>query len=165
MYQDWYANISEPLRCRPALVRALRFLDRALVALVALAYLGALVWLATTGDARLSRAASVPAVSFAAVSALRALINAPRPYELYAIDPLIRKDTHGKSFPGRHVFSACIIACALTWIDARFGLPAFTACALLAATRIIGGVHFPRDIIAALALGIAIGAIGFVAIP
>ena len=91
--------------------------------------------------------------------------NAPRPYELYAIDPLIRKDTHGKSFPGRHVFSACIIACALTWIDVRFGLPAFTACALLAATRIIGWVHFPRDIIAALALGIAIDAIGFVAIP
>lgn len=165
MYQDWYAHISEPFRRRPGRTRTLGLLDRALVAIVALAYLAALAWLAATGDTRLARAIGVPAVSFAVVSALRALINAPRPYELYAIDPLIRKDTRGKSFPGRHVFSACIIACTLTWIDARFGLPAFTACALVAATRIVGGVHFPRDVVAALALGIAIGAIGFVAIP
>ena len=52
----------------------------------------------------------VPLVGFVAVSVFRYIVNRPRPYEKFDMPPVIPKDTHGRSFPSRHVFSAFIIA-------------------------------------------------------
>ena len=168
-YPNWYERISAPWRARAGAARTLNALDKGLVAVIAAAYIGVLalllVLLATQGDMRFWRALLVPAISFVLVSALRKAINAPRPYEKYAIDPLIKKDTHGKSFPSRHLFSAVIIACALWWVSPALGAPAFAACLVVAFCRIVGGVHFPRDIVGAFAFALAFGAIGFILIP
>ena len=48
---------------------------------------------------------AIPGISFVAVSIFRKCYNAKRPYEIYDFKPLIPKDTIGKSFPSRHVFS------------------------------------------------------------
>ena len=168
-YPNWYEHISAPWRGRPQAARMLNALDKGLVAIIAVAYVGVLAWLlarfAAQGDMRFWRALLVPAISFVLASALRKAINAPRPYEKYAIDPLIKKDTHGKSFPSRHLFSAAIIACALWWTSPALGAPAFAACLVVAFCRIVGGVHFPRDIVGAFAFALAFGAIGFILIP
>jgi membrane-associated phospholipid phosphatase len=140
-------------------------IDRLLVVLIAVTYIGVLAYCALSGDERTLRLALVPAITFALVSLLRALLDKPRPYEMHAIDPIIVKDTQGKSMPSRHLASAVIIACALSWYDLRLGIPAFIACAIVGAMRIIGGVHFPRDIIAAAALALACGIVGFVLVP
>ena len=57
----------------------------------------------------------VPAVSFLLVSAFRKHYNAKRPYELYGFVPLIKKETKGKSFPSRHVFSIFVIGSSVIW--------------------------------------------------
>ena len=44
------------------------------------------------------------------VSVSRKIINEPRPYEKYGVPPVLDKDTSGKSFPSRHVFSVFVIA-------------------------------------------------------
>jgi membrane-associated phospholipid phosphatase len=165
MYSETYEKISAPLRAHPRGVRAIVVTDKVLVAVVALGYVGALIWLAIGGDARFLRVLLVPAISFAAMSATRAVINAPRPYEADGIDPLIKKDTQGKSFPGRHVFSAAVIACALAYLQIGWGITAFVATAVIAIVRVVGGVHYPRDVIAGAVLGILCGIIGFVLIP
>ena len=165
MYEQWYERISAPFRTRPQTARALAFLDKALVALIAAVYLGVLAWLALSGDPRLARAVLVPGIGFVVVSGARVAINAPRPYEAYRIDPLIHKDTQGKSMPSRHLFSACIIACTLLWIEPWWGALAFIACAIVAFCRIIGGVHFPRDVVVALLLAFLCAAIGYILVP
>lgn len=99
----------------------------------------------------------VPAVSFGVLSLARARIDAPRPYEVLAIDPLISKNTRGRSFPSRHVFSSFVIA--MGWLAWRWpvGVALLVASAMLAVVRVLGGVHWPRDVIVGALLGIAAG--------
>ncbi|MBQ9000884.1 MAG: phosphatase PAP2 family protein [Eggerthellaceae bacterium] len=163
-YPSWYKKVSAPFHAAGAR-RALDVLDRGLVILIAIAYIAVLVWLATAGDARFWKALLVPAVTFALVTAIRTALDRPRPYALYDIDPILVKERQGKSFPSRHVSSAVIIACALLWINAAWGAPALVACGVVATTRIIGGVHFPRDVIAAIAIAAACALVGFLVIP
>jgi len=185
MYPEFYEKLSAPVRRRPTLVTALRAADRVLVALVALAYAAVLVWLLIPGAGggawipvghigdtmvtlpgmRFWRVLLVPAISFLIMSIARALIDEPRPYETWDIEPLIPKETRGRSFPGRHVFSAAVIACALLWLDVDWGIDCFAVMVMIGAVRVIGGVHYPRDVIAGAALGIICGVIGFWAVP
>ncbi len=115
------------------------------------------------GPAALIYALLIPGISFVLVSIVRRLIDAPRPYTMFNTPPVIPKDTRGNSFPSRHAFSIFIIGmtfyacCPLPWAG-----PAVLALGcVLAALRVIGGVHFPRDVIAGAALGIALGWLGF----
>lgn len=105
----------------------------------------------------LTRVVLVPAGSFCLMSAMRKVLNKPRPYEVLAIDPLIHKSTRGKSFPSRHVFSSVVIAMAwLTWC-VPVGVALLVASALMAVVRVLGGVHWPRDVVAGAALGVLAG--------
>ena len=140
--------------------------DTASVTTAASATTSATAYAATpTTAVRFWKALLVPALSFVLVSVVRARINAPRPYERFAIDPLIKKGTHGKSFPSRHLFSAAIIACTLWWLEPAWGAAAFAACIVVAFCRIVGGVHFPRDIVGAFAFALACAFVGFILIP
>ncbi len=163
-YAKRYERISAPFRSLAAR-HMVNVADRLLVVLIAVAYIGVLGYSALNGDARTLKLALVPAITFALVSLIRATLDKPRPYEVYPIDPIIVKNTLGKSMPSRHLASAVIIACALAWFDLRLGIPAFIACAIVGAMRIIGGVHFPRDIVAAAVISLACGLIGFVIVP
>ena len=169
MYADWYKRISGPFRNSPNSAAILNWLDKGLVAVIATGYIAMLIrllsLLVTTGDTRFVKALLVPATSFAVATIIRKAINAPRPYEAFDIDPLIKKSTRGESFPSRHLFSAAIIACTLFWINEACGVVAFIACGVVGFCRIVGGVHFPRDIIGAIAFAIAFALIGFVLIP
>ena len=97
-------------------------------------------------------------MSFLLVSVFRNLYNAKRPYELLEIQPLIHKDKKGKSFPSRHVFSVFVIAMTFLWLCPPAGVVFLVVGVLLALCRVIGGVHFPRDVIAGALAGIAAGA-------
>lgn len=168
-YPAWYARVSAPFRGNPNAPRILNALDKGLVGIIALAYIGTLAWLvflaATAGDTRVWKALLVPAVSFVLVSVFRKAVNAARPYEVFDIDPLIKKETRGKSFPSRHLFSVAIIAFALWWVNPVFGPVALIACVAVGFCRIVGGVHFPRDIAGAFIFAIVFALIGFILIP
>lgn len=101
----------------------------------------------------------VPGVSFGAVSIFRKIYNAQRPYEVYGFQPLIQKDTKGKSFPSRHVFSIFVIAVAIApfYPNACVGLG--FAGVILGVLRVITGVHFPKDVIAGALMGIFFGGV------
>jgi len=163
-YARWYDNLSSHFRDDIA-VHAINVLDRALVAIIAAVYIFAIGFMAFTGDMRVIRVIAVPALTFALVSVARLKIDAARPYELYDIDPIIVKDVSGRSFPSRHVASAVAIACAIAYIHLDWGVIAFAASAIVAFTRIVGGVHFPRDVAAGAVISIVLGLIGFVLIP
>lgn len=164
-YPDWYSDISAHFR-NDAAIQTINVLDRALVIAIAAIYFACIVFLLVSGDAiRALRVIAVPAITFGLVTYLRERYNAPRPYELYDIDPIIEKKERGKSMPSRHVASAVIIAFALAWVHLDWGVIAFVASAIVAFTRIVGGVHFPRDVIAGAGISAVFGLIGFVLIP
>ena len=115
-----------------------------------------LVWQESYCDACVTIA--VPAVSFILVSVFRAKLNARRPYEVYQFQPLIPKDKCGNSFPSRHVFSMFVIGTTIAWQCMWAAVIVWALGIVLAVTRVAGGVHFPKDVIAGMCIGIILGA-------
>lgn len=156
-YEQRYEQWAAPLRSRPGVVRALRVLNRGIVGVFYAAYAVLLGWACATDPWKLAPLSGVVALGFVAVSAYRSRLNAPRPYERCAISPLIVRDGAGESFPSRHAFSAFAIAASWFAAAAPVALALLAVAALLAVCRVLGGVHFPRDVIAGALVGVAVG--------
>ncbi|WP_283169602.1 phosphatase PAP2 family protein [Curtanaerobium respiraculi] len=166
MTAEQYERMVAPLRARAGGAELLSDVNRALTYLGYVAYPLLLVVLLFRSDlALLVRCVLVPGVAFAAITLFRAWCNAPRPYEVLAIDPLIKKDTGGKSFPSRHTFSMFMIAFAWLAAEPLLGILLLLGACVLAVVRVLGGVHFPRDVVAGALLALAFYIIGFVLIP
>lgn len=103
----------------------------------------------------------VPAAGFLAVTIVRNLVNAPRPYENGGEPPLIDKTTSGHSFPSRHTF--CMFMIAYTWLDWQVAAGIILLCCavLLAICRVVLRVHYPRDVIAAAILATLFAVLGY----
>ena len=103
----------------------------------------------------------IPLGTLIVVSALRAIINAQRPYEKYDYVPAVPKNTKGKSFPSRHTVSAFIIAMAFLYVQPTLGVIMLTLATAIGVVRVLSGVHFIRDVISGAAIGILVGVLGF----
>lgn len=110
-------------------------------------------------------------VPFFAVGAVRRMINAPRPYEIYSfyeknpkqLFPWERtegKSDRGRSFPSRHAYSAFAIATVVFFISPWLGAAMWTLGAFMCAARVLLGIHFIRDVICGAAVGVLAGTIG-----
>ncbi len=161
---DWF-------NARPRAKAALKIAGAGAVAAVYAAYIGALLWLAAARAPRFWAALCVPAAAFLLGTALRAGIDRPRPYTALGTAPLFPKAERGKSMPSRHCFCAAAIAvtlgaCAAPPLGAVLGVLAV----LIAAARVLAGVHYLSDVLAGLAFGVGIAVLGlwafsFVAVP
>lgn len=121
-----------------------------------------LLYLYLTDYSGILRVISVPAISLIIVSVVRKIVNAPRPYEKYDITPLYNKKTKGNSFPSRHAFSVFIIAFAAGYVYWPLGTAIFVLGVLLAATRVLCGVHFIKDVLSGFISALIFGILGFV---
>ena len=163
-----YEQISRPFRTQRR-TRALRIADKALTSSFYVLYPVLLILIALGyGPHGAENSApgwllalpylAFPAAGFALVSLARRKINAPRPYEALKIEPLIHKDTRGQSFPSKHVFSSFTIATCWAVAFPGAGAILYAFAAAIACVRVIGGVHFPKDVVAGAAAGILCGA-------
>lgn len=171
MYESFYAKISAPFRKSKLMLKAVPAVDRLLTASFYLSYPLLLILLLLEGLYGEHGFASFkhlivclfsPAFGFVLVSWMRKRVNAARPYEMHNIDALITKDTVGQSFPSKHVYSS--FAIATCWLSYSHVLGAiFAVLALcIALIRIIGGVHFPKDVVAGSLVGVAFGSLSLI---
>ncbi len=160
MTAEQYRRISAPFR-GDRRERALRLVNKCATSLCYAAYPALLLVLALLRDGRFWRALLVPGVSFVLVSLVRSRLNFSRPYETLDIQPIIHKNTSGKSMPSRHVFSMFIIAMTFLYILPWAGIVLLCLGAVLAAVRVIGGVHFLRDVLVGAAAGVVCGIVGY----
>lgn len=138
----------------------LRVVDRACVVCTAAAYVVSIAGALLAADARAWGLIVVPGLGFLIISLVRARINAPRPYELAAVNPLLDSSTHGKSFPSRHVGSGALIGSSLLWLNPPLGATVLALALVLAIVRVQGRVHFIRDVVAGYAAGFLFGLAG-----
>lgn len=101
-------------------------------------------------------------ISFVVVSVFRRFYNKQRPYERLDIVPLIAKDTVGKSFPSRHVFSVFVIAMCWLMYCPVVGVMLMIIGIGMAFIRVVGGVHDLTDVIAGAVIGVISGVIGLI---
>ena len=161
MTKEQYIKITEPLRQDPEKTKRVVRMNQILTGVVFLLYPVYVVVLYAKRDPNLLKAILVPAISFVLVSVFRKMINAPRPYEKFDISPVIEKDTKGKSFPSRHVFSVFIIAVTIFSSYPVPGILVGLIGVAMAAIRVLGGVHEVRDVVAGALVGLVCGVIGF----
>lgn len=88
----------------------------------------------------------IPALAFIINSLLRHFFNSPRPFEVYHFVPL-KAHTKGESFPSRHSTSALIIALTVIGRYPLWGSSLLIISLAIGLTRILCGVHFPKDVI------------------
>lgn len=161
MKRETYEKTAETVRRSPALMKGIIWSDRILTKISYIVYPVLILLLIIRKDPDVVRAVAVPAVSFVVVSVFRYVYCAPRPYEVFGITPVIKKETKGKSFPSRHVFSAFIIAFTVFYFLPPLGIMLFVLSGIMAAVRVLGGVHFVKDVAAGAVIGICCGIIGF----
>ena len=162
-YQEWYDHIAGKIENKPFLLSLLRTFNRFMTVVMPMIYL---TLLATTylqeglGEQALIYV-FVPASGFVILSLLRKKINAPRPYEEWGIKPLLDRDSPGQSMPSRHVFSASIISMACLHASLSVGLILLILSAILGLVRVLGGVHYPKDVVVGYICGLVWGMIFF----
>lgn len=145
------------LRERPAAAKALVGANRVLTALFYAAFALLLGLVVLSDPWRALPVALVPAAAFVLVSAARKGMNEPRPYEVFGTEPLIAREGAGCSFPSRHAFSAFAIAVSWLTVSVPVACGLLGCACALAWCRVLGGVHFPRDVVAGAVAGIATG--------
>ena len=162
-YQEWYEKRKSSLLRHPQLLQLMRVFNRMMTVLMPLAYLTLL------GTNFVSKGIGndlyayilVPASGFVLLTLVRKWINQPRPYETWEIIPLLDKDSSGNSMPSRHVFSATIISMACFHASLPVGLILLILSALLGLVRVLGGVHYPKDVVVGYMCALVWGVIFF----
>lgn len=161
MTKEQYIKITEPLRSDPEKTNRIVGINQVLTGVVFFVYPLYMAVLYGEKDPKLLKVILVPAISFVLVTVIRRMINAPRPYEKFDMPPVIEKETKGKSFPSRHVFSIFVIAVTIFYSHPGPGIVIGLMGVAMAVIRVLGGVHEPIDVIAGALIGILSGVIGF----
>ena len=160
-YQEWYDHIAANIENKPIFLRLLRAFNRFMTVVMPIVYL---ILLTTTYlqeglGKQVGIYLFIPASGFVILSFLRKKINAPRPYEEWTIKPLLDRDSPGQSMPSRHVFSATIISMACLHASVSVGVILLVLSAFLGLVRVLGGVHFPKDVVVGYICGLVWGVI------
>lgn len=162
-YQEWYAHIAANIKNKPFLLSLLRTFNRFMTVVVPMIYLTLLAttYLQQGLGKQVLIYMFIPALGFVILSFLRKKINAPRPYEEWDIKPLLDRDSPGQSMPSRHVFSATIISMACLHASLSVGVILLVLSAFLGLVRVLGGVHYPKDVVVGYICGLAWGMLFF----
>ena len=162
-YQEWYDHIAGKIENKPIFLRLLRAFNRFMTVVMPIVYLILLVitYLQQGFGKQVLIYVFIPASGFVILSFLRKKINAPRPYEVWEIVSLLDRDSPGQSMPSRHVFSATIISMACLHASLSVGVILLVLSALLGLVRVLGGVHFPKDVVVGYICALVWGVIFF----
>ena len=162
-YQEWYDHIAGKIKNNPLFLRLLRVFNRFMTVVMPMIYLTllAIAYLQQGLGKQVGIYLFIPASGFVILSFLRKKINAPRPYEEWTIKPLLDRDSPGQSMPSRHVFSATIISMACLHASLIVGFILLILSVFLGLVRVLGGVHYPKDVLVGYACGLVWGVLFF----
>ena len=160
-YFKFYQHITAPFYRLPWTIPLLRAVNKFVVWTMYVAYIVILVWVGKNNVLKAGPFLLIPGIGFILLSFIRQQIDAPRPYEKFPINPLILRQKTGDSLPSRHVFSATVIAMCGLRLNLILGVILLVLAVASAITRVIGGVHFPRDVVIGFICGFICGSFLF----
>lgn len=163
MNEQQYIKITSYFRKTKLREKIVIYLCKYTPLIVVFCYFATLTTLLISKSEKLILFLLIPATNFIFITFLRKILNRPRPYDVFNHIPLVKYTSgKGKSFPSRHTSSAFIIAISYFYINYVYlGLFMLIVAIIIGLSRIIAGVHFPKDIIAAIVISIIWAFIGF----
>ena len=162
-YPEFYNWLIQPFIKKPHRIQLLRRLNRLLTFVMPGVYGLVFCWLFAKQVSleKMWPFVWIPATGFVLFSLVRHWINFPRPYEKWEFQPLLEKHSSGHSFPSRHVFSATIISMACLHASLSVGVILLVFSAFLGLVRVLGGVHYPKDVVVGYICALVWGVIFF----
>lgn len=165
-YETNYNALADYIKSSPALYGLFKIIYKYVPYATMLIYGCLIIWCAfnavKSGDYNIVlRVMLVPFTGVVTVTLMRKIFNCQRPYTKYNIQPLMARDKSGESFPSRHTFSIGIIALAFLYVNIPLGIIMLVLTPVLAASRVIAGVHFIRDVVGAMIIAVIWGIVGF----
>ena len=164
MTDSRYKNMMRKVGDIRGAAMVLSLLDRLITLFVAVSYIGLIILLFMKRSPDLIPAVLVPGLSFGLVSLFRSRFGAKRPYEVYDTPPVLKKDTAGKSFPSRHVFSIFVLGVTFFIQSHVYGVIVLILGLVLGTVRVVGGVHFIKDVVVGGLLGLVSGLLEYLII-
>lgn len=158
---ETYRKLYAAVAARPPLICLLRAANAVGVLLMAGIYGALLLALWLKPDPLRISAVVIPLTGLVLVSLLRRVIDAPRPYALLGVTPPMPHRGDGQSFPSRHLFSCAVITMIVLRSWPLWGVLLLLVTLLMAVIRVVGGVHWLRDVTFGVLLGVLSGALGF----
>lgn len=156
MKKETYIKMTRPFREHPEMAKGLHIMNGICTGVMYILYPVLLIYYLLQKEEGFGKILFIPAISFVLLSLGRHLINRKRPYETFGVAPVIPKETKGKSFPSRHVFSATIIAMTFLWMSpwTLLTILLLVVTVVEACVRVVSGVHYISDVVAGMAVGI-----------
>jgi membrane-associated phospholipid phosphatase len=121
-------------------------------------------WIARrAGAVTMTAALAVPiaaGLAYAATSAVKALVQEPRPCFAYPADFLLEScpTIRDFSFPSSHSAVVAAVATGLIFVNSRLAVLGVLAAVAMGLSRVYVGAHYPHDVLAGLVLGALVGA-------
>lgn len=160
-YAATYQRLTAPLRRSPNAIFFLQLFNGSITRLMYLLYPLLLAYIFWYQKERILPYILLPGLAFLLVTLIRKTLNQARPYETWDIQPFLKKETQGQSMPSRHVFSATMISMCFLTFNLCLGAVLLILSATLAVCRVLGGVHYPKDVLVGMAIGILAGSLLF----
>ena len=157
MTKEQLQSVSDWFHASPQRILALKAVNGVCVGSAAAAFFYGVLVRPGFQDPKLTlRLVLTCGVPFVLLSAVRHVLDLPRPFEVYDPEPLLPR-----GFPSRHVFSIFVIGTCFCYLEPWLGWTLLGLGAVLSALRVLSAVHFERDVLVGAAVGILSGAIGF----
>ena len=162
MTKEQLQSVSDWFHASPGRISALKAVNGVCVGSAAAAFFCGVLVRPGFQDPKLTlRLVLTCGVPFVLLSAVRHVLDLPRPFEVYDLEPLLPRETPGRSFPSRHVFSIFVIGTCFCYLAPRLGGILLALGVILSALRVLSAVHFERDVLVGAAVGVLSGIIGF----
>ena len=160
-----YLRINSAVCRHKALPEIIRGMSLVTTAAIYIFFLFMLLYITDFGRSigfDLLKTLAVCASDFLLVTLIRKLIDRKRPYTVYGYEPVIPRKRNAGSMPSRHVFSVFMIAFAAYQMGVLWFAALIAAGVLTAVLRVVGGVHYVSDVVAAFLIAAAFGVPAFI---
>ena len=156
----YIVNIINYINKKNSLKKTVLFLDRYSPKLVTWIFYFTLAYLAIKRDISVVWVALIPWITFFSVTIIRNRLNLKRPFEELNFNSLLPHSA-GRGCPSRHASSSVIIAIAVYYVHPALGIVTGILSIVICCTRVLTGVHYPRDVIWGAIIGVFFGLFGF----
>ena len=168
MKRTEYVKMTKSLKAKPGLLKFCIAANKVGPYLYGALFALLLSFMFLASPAGMLRVLVVTAGSFLLIELVSLFLDYPRPYEKFGVEPAIPEDkADGHTLPCKPAYWYTIIGMTFLFVLAFplniIGIVLLIGAAGLCAVRVIGGLHFTRDVIAGILLAVLFGCIGFLA--
>jgi len=160
MSDNFYIKTAEYINNSPKLKRAVVFAEKHSPKPIEAIFYGMLIFLLLKLDIRIIAVGAIPFLTFVTATLLGRKLDFKRPFEEIGFES-VTPHSKGHSCPSRHASSSSIITVAAFYVNPLLGFISSLFAAIVFTSRVVTGVHYLRDVLWGIFLGVSVGYIGF----